>query len=55
MEVTFISKHTKRCPKCKSDEWLSEAKEMTALGEKFDIRTCSACHTSYKVWEAERK
>lgn len=56
MEVTFIGQHTKRCPKCKSDEYLSEAKETTALGEKYDIRFCSACQTTYRVWtEAKKK
>lgn len=55
MEITFITEHTKRCPKCKSDEYLSEAKETTAMGEKFDIRFCNGCGSTFRVWRKAEK
>lgn len=48
-----IDKHTVRCPRCKSDEYLSEAIMRDTSGQIFTIKTCHECGQSYKVREIE--
>ena len=48
-EITFVGKHTKRCPRCKSEELLKDAIMTLPSGERFEIKTCSTCGAEYRV------
>lgn len=49
-----IGRHTVRCPRCKSDEYLQEAIMADISGEKFLIKTCQECGETYKVEDRKK-